>query len=259
MTTSFKIRDLRKKDQYKIDDAYLNGYAKLCGIFATAVYNSLSRHADFHTQECFPSIEKMAEQHNISKPSVIKGLKELENWGIISITKEKDSKTKRQLPNVYLLVDKSEWKPKPSRVNDIDTESRVNLKTEPSQSQEKSRVNDVDCKDTHIKDNTIKVIVADAPREIEQLIDAFKKVNPSYRKWFAIKAQRDAAKRLIESHTLEQVIKVVNILTKTNTKQFLPTITTPIQLEDKWAQLESGLKRIQSEKLSKNKTIGIII
>ena len=62
-----KVRDLRKKDQYKVDDAYLNGYARLCGVYATAVYNSLSRHSDFHTQECFPSIEKIAYQHKIDK------------------------------------------------------------------------------------------------------------------------------------------------------------------------------------------------
>src|SRR4030065_2702806 len=126
MDKGFKVRDLRKKDQYKIDDAYLNGYARLCGVFATAVYNSLSRHADFHTQEAFPSIERIAEQHAISKPSVIKGIKELEKWGIIKIIREKDELTKRQLNNIYQLIDKSEWVEKPSRVNDIDTGNRVN-------------------------------------------------------------------------------------------------------------------------------------
>ncbi len=153
-----KVRDLRKKDQYKIDDAYLNGYAKLCGVYATAVYNSLSRHADFHTQECFPSIERIAEQHNIDKKTVIKAIKELEKWGIVKVKREKDPKTKRQLPNVYLLADKSEWTPKPqSRVDEKDSENRMDIIPKPSGFQGKSRVYQKDCKDNTIKDNTYKV------------------------------------------------------------------------------------------------------
>uniref|UniRef100_A0A6H1ZM64 Putative DNA binding, helix-turn-helix domain containing protein n=1 Tax=viral metagenome TaxID=1070528 RepID=A0A6H1ZM64_9ZZZZ len=161
----FKIRDLRKKDQYKIDDAYLNGYSKLCSVYATAVYNSLSRHADFDTQQCFPSIELIAEQHNISKPSVIKGIKELEKWSIVRIIKGKDEKTKRQLRNTYILLDKNDWKPKPSQcplygAESMSGDSRVNVR-------DKSRVNDIDCKDnTEFKDNTVKVLQAELAGDV---------------------------------------------------------------------------------------------
>jgi hypothetical protein len=211
-----KVRDLRKKDQYKIDDEYLNGYARLCGIFATVVYNSLSRHADFHTQECFPSIEKIAEQHNISKPSVIKGIKELIKWNIVSVTREKDTKTKRQLPNIYLLLDKSLWVPKPTRVNHIDTESRVNNRVEPSKRQEKSRVNDVDCKDTQFKDNTVKV--SEVPsQDIKIFIDLFKELNPSYERFFSNKTERECAKRLLKKYGIEKM---------TNTLLALPAIVS---------------------------------
>lgn len=145
----FKIRDLRKKDQYKIDDAYLNGYAKLCGWQATLVYNSLSRHADFESQEAWPSIDLIADQHDVSRPTIIKGIKALEKWNIISCKKEKDNITKRQKNNVYFLLDKSVWvaKNNSTRVNDIDSE--------PSKRGVQSRVNDVDCKDNTMKDNTI--------------------------------------------------------------------------------------------------------
>lgn len=149
-----KIRDLRKKDQYKIDDAYLNGYARLCGVYATAVYNSLSRHADFLTQECFPSIEKMAEQHGVDRKTIMRGIAELEKWGIVLKIKERDEKTKRQLPNTYVLVDKSMWKPKPSPSNGHGAESL--LGTKPSPSQSKSRVPVKDCKDTQFKDTHIR-------------------------------------------------------------------------------------------------------
>lgn len=160
MTEQFKIRDMRKKEKYFVDDAYLNGYARLCGVYATAVYNSLSRHANFHNQTCFPSIEKIAEQHSISKRSVIRGIEELRKWRIIKRIKEKDKKTKRQRHNTYFLLDKSEWIPKPqgeSRVSDTHSESRVHISPEPSALQSKSRVSEMDCKDNKdIKDYKFK-------------------------------------------------------------------------------------------------------
>ena len=141
MQHHFKVRNLRKKDQFKIDDAYLNGYARVCGVYATAVYNSLSRHADFSTQEYWPSIDTIAHQHNIDRKTVIKAISTLEEWRIIKKIKERDEKTKRQLNNVYTLLDKTEWKKKPSRVDDI---------PKPSPSQGESRVDEKDCKDNTV-------------------------------------------------------------------------------------------------------------
>lgn len=250
----FIIRDLRKKDQYKIDDAYLNGYARLCGVYATAVYNSLSRHADFHTQECFPSIEKMAEQHGISKPSVIKGIRELIKWNIISVHKERDSTTQRQLPNIYTLVDKSIWKPKTgSRVSVVDP----GIGQKPSKRGDESRVSVAYHKDTHIKDNTIDTIAeSNSADEIKQVIDSFKEVNPSYQKWFPNKTQRDACKRLVKIHGLPKVLQVVGFLQKSNTVQYAPVVTTPIQLEDKWAALSAFFLKKTAE-VGKNKIVKV--
>ncbi len=266
MNEELRVRDIRKKDQYKIDDAYLNGYAKLCGIFATAVYNSLSRHADFHTQECFPSIEKIAEQHNISKPSVIKGIKELEKWGIITINREKDKKTKRQLPNIYLLIDKIDWKPKPeiSRVNDVDTESRVNNRTEPSQSQNKSRVNDVDCKDTHIKGDhkeglqnavLLEVKSSKFTPEEAQILKAFEALNPACKKMYGHTVQQEACRALIQTYGFERIINIIeNTLPKTN-KLFYLSILTPDQLFKNFKRLEDDIFKYQQKQKSQKEKL----
>ena len=104
----FKVRDLRKKDQFKIDDAYLNGYARICKPVATAVYSSLCRHAEFHTQKAFPSQSLIAYQHDISVATVKRALKILAKYDIILIEQEKmRGKFKN---NIYTLLDKSEWK-----------------------------------------------------------------------------------------------------------------------------------------------------
>ena len=248
-TMDIKVRDLRKKDQYKVDDAYLNGYARLCGVYATAVYNSLSRHSDFHTQECFPSIEKIAYQHKIDKKSVIKGIRELEKWNIVKKTKEKDPKTQRQLNNIYLLIDKTQWIPKPkedSRVDEKDTEttkaewttslSRVDV-------EDKSRVDEKDCKDnTEEKDNTIKVLAMQSIAErkdkpIFDLIELFKPINPSYEKFFSNTTQRGAIDRLLKKIGFEKLAGAIKFLKISNGNQYAPTITTPLQLEDKFASL----------------------
>lgn len=245
-----KVRDLRKKDQYKIDDAYLNGYARLCGVYATAVYNSLSRHADFHTQECFPSIESISEQHNIDKKTVIKAIKTLEEWGIVIVKREKDTKTKRQLPNVYILTDKSNWKPKPIiRVDEKDSESRVDMVPEPSGFQGQSRVDEKDHKDNTLKDNTIKDIATHSVAgNLNDIITLFKDINPSYERLFSNKTQRDALNRLIKKYGDEKVRSMIRIIGKTNGEQYAPTITTPAQLEENLGKLVAFLRKNQNQK-----------
>jgi DNA-binding transcriptional regulator YhcF (GntR family) len=98
-------------------------------------------------------------------------------------------------------------------------------------------------KNKEAEDTTAPPTVAGIP----EVIDSFKDVNPAYRKWFARIPQRDACKRLIESHGLEQVLSVVKLLEKTNKMQYFPTITTPMQLEDKWAALKIAFERKKGE------------
>jgi len=104
----FEVRDLRRKEKLFIDDDYVNGYAKYLDTFATAVYLSLCRHADKH-QTCFPSVQRIAEQHNIDRKTVIARIKTLEEHNLIKKEKNRNSKGKFQ-HNRYYLIDKTEWK-----------------------------------------------------------------------------------------------------------------------------------------------------
>lgn len=153
------IRDLRQKEKYQIDDAYLNGYAKLCGIYATGVYNCLCRHADYHTQKCFPSIEIMADKLGISVNSVKRGLANLEEWGIILKERTRHPENAKWINNSYILVDKSMWKLKPShspiRAMDIN-ESHSPVVTEPQPCRDKSHSPIGASKESHVKDTHIK-------------------------------------------------------------------------------------------------------
>ncbi len=110
-SAKIEIRDQRSRKMYRIDDSYIDlGYSRECKPAATAVYNSLCRHAD-PRQECFPSIDGIAEQHGMTSRTVIRATKILEKFRIIKIIRRKSAKTNRQMSNVYVLLAASEWKP----------------------------------------------------------------------------------------------------------------------------------------------------
>lgn len=95
--------------------------------------------------------------------------------------------------------------------------------------------------------------------DIPILIKSFENINPACKKFYGNKTQRKACQDLIETYSFERVKTVIeNTLPKTNTLQFFPNITTPLQLFEKWANLESAIKKYQSEKLTSNKKYKII-
>jgi DNA-binding transcriptional regulator GbsR (MarR family) len=103
------IRDLRQKEKFQVDDLYLSIYAKHMGLATTAVYISLCRHSD-KTQQCFPSLKLIAEEHGISTKTVQRAIKKLREYNIIHYEKTRSSDGK-WLRNTYFLLDKSVWKP----------------------------------------------------------------------------------------------------------------------------------------------------
>ena len=169
----FKIRDLRRKTQYKIDDDYIDKYARILNVYVTAVYNSLSRHAEFYSQKAFPSERLIAEEHNITERTVRNAIKLLRMADIIDVGKERGRQGK-WANNVYFLKDKSEWlKPcnlvkKMMDIKDqrnkktygntggIKSQNQRHIKFKPEAPQGLLRIQVKD--DTHIKDNKEKNI-----------------------------------------------------------------------------------------------------
>lgn len=148
MKQELVIRDFRNKNFFMVDNEYLNGYAKLLNPLATVTYLSLCRHARTETQECFPSIKLIAKENNISERSVMRAIQLLEEWGIIKVDRNKGLDGK-QMNNDYVLLDKSQWKKKPS-----DSQSSG----QPSDSQSNSRVTDSHTNNTNINNTNIIMI-----------------------------------------------------------------------------------------------------
>jgi len=257
----FKVRDLRKKDQYKIDDLYLNGYARIFGPTTTAVYNSLSRHAKFYTQESFPSEKLIAEEHNITDRSVRKAIKNLKEANIIQVERKKYKG--KWLNNVYFLIDKSEWKKPEEIINELQNqrkkttygstiETRGKKEQKPEEKNDTTRgkkqpIKDTNSKDTHIKDNiaTSNEVAKRKDQEIFDLIEKFKEINPSYERLFSNKTQRAAIQRLLDKFGEKKLEKLINTISITNQMKFAPIITTPLELESKLGRLLSFIKQQQ--------------
>ena len=102
-----EIRDIRHKEKYNIDDAYLNGWAKIIKPTGTAIYNSLCRHADIELSS-YPSIKLLAKEHGISEKSVQRAIKKLKECNLIAYEQVRNEQGK-WLRNKYFLLDKSVW------------------------------------------------------------------------------------------------------------------------------------------------------
>ena len=152
----FEVRDRRVKEKYDVDDAYLNGWAKKCKAYATAVYNSLCRNAN-KEQYCWPSLKKIAEEHSMSVRQVSRALSILEKYKIL--VRERGGK---KLNNRYWLTDKSEWTDSPIT---MDSQSNHHRTDSPIHSK------DTQYKDTHIRvlsdDKTAKQSFA-APKDMKR-------------------------------------------------------------------------------------------
>ena len=104
--------------------------------------------------------------------------------------------------------------------------------------------------DTNKNDKNVRMKeenTSEQSSQVGELIDLFKEVNPSYKKLFANKTQRLACKRLLENNDFEKLKKIISFLTKSNTTEYMPVITTPVQLEDKFGQLAASWQKLKNK------------
>lgn len=107
-------------------------------------------------------------------------------------------------------------------------------------------------KESITKENTAKSNFAEKEfekpnKEIPELIDLFKSVNPSYQKLFANKTQRGAIERMLKVHGYDVVSSAIESLLKSNRMEYMPVVTTPLQLEDKWGALFAAWQKAKNK------------
>ena len=90
--------------------------------------------------------------------------------------------------------------------------------------------------------------------EIGVLIKSFEGINTNAKNFYRRNPQRKACRELIIDFGFDRVKSVIeNTLPKTNRMEYMPTITTPIQLLEKWSSLESGILKLKGKQREKSK------
>lgn len=258
MKDNFKIRDKRNKGWFYLDNEYLNGLGKYFGPVGISVYVSLCRHAN-NDQQCFPSQELISKEVGASRQTVGKYIKLLASHCVIKIEKQK-SKINNYENTLYTLLDKTEWL-YPSHVKQTDMDSHVHLTAEPCTSDSKSHVNLVDTKDTNINNTNKKEATTSNPigLQVSLIINSFTKINPSCKTYYGNKTQRSACEFLISEYGHDVVLNLIeNVLPKTNKMEYMPKITTPYLLKEKWSSLKAGVETLKTKQDNKNNNIAFI-
>lgn len=247
LNETFEVRDLRAKERFVLDNEFFNGYVRILGTNALGVYCSLARHAN-KMQKCYPSQKKIAEELSLSRATVNEWIKVLEYFKII-----KKQRIGKGCTNRYWLLDKKKWR-KDWQVmsNELTTNKVSDVKPFDIQSQtillQESNHLTSNSKETQKKGNTIVTIsnASVAEKDINSKIELFKPLNPlTYKKWYSNKTQRAAIGRLMEALG-DKLELAINTAILANGKKYAPTITAPLQLEEKLSALRAWVIKEKS-------------
>jgi hypothetical protein len=94
--------------------------------------------------------------------------------------------------------------------------------------------------------NNKSISISPAPsagKDVQELIDLFKQVNPTYERFFKNTTQRGAIQRMLQKFGREKLEQIIRVLPKTNAERYAPTITTPYELERDLGRLSAYFKR----------------
>jgi DNA-binding Lrp family transcriptional regulator len=104
------------------------------------------------------------------------------------------------------------------------------------------------------KESTLTPPQADGVgKVINEVMGLFLPVNTSIGRLFGRDSQRNALERLIKQHGRQKIEDVIKFLPKSNSIKYAPTITTPIQLEDKLGSLIAWSQKQKSRVTSDTK------
>lgn len=126
----------------------------------------------------------------------------------------------------------------------------------------KLRSKEINTSDASIADD-VEIILEPAERKAKkketkfnplgaEIIKAFENINPATKKMYNRPDQRTACDDLLKEYGLERTLKAVTFTEKTRGQPFFPTITTPVQLFQKWSALEQAAVRRKNESQVKN-------
>lgn len=186
------------------------------------------------------SSERIALENSDGRDSIRQALRELEDNGYLERKKQASGRIEH-----LLKFDEKPETENPSVGQEPETEKPTVGKTH------SGKTRPISNKDTDNNKYTENKIATEAvaPQMVNDLIDLFKEVNPSYERLFPNKTERSAAERLISKFGFDKVGAAVKSIPRFISLAGCPQITTPYQFERKLGQYVAFVK--QSEKTKK--------
>lgn len=83
---------------------------------------------------------------------------------------------------------------------------------------------------------------------INEIIYLMEEVDPKNKTYYKNKTQRECVKFLIDNYGFEKVKEIISVLPETNKLDFVPTITSPYDLKEKWSKLIIQVGKLQNNK-----------
>lgn len=90
------------------------------------------------------------------------------------------------------------------------------------------------------------------------IIKEFEGVDPKNKTYYNNTSQRAAADFLVSEYGFDEVKKRISVLERTNKLAYFPTITTPVQLRDKWVQLQDAVERKRNSSAEKGAKVAFV-
>jgi hypothetical protein len=117
---------------------------------------------------------------------------------------------------------------------------------------------DLDSNSSGIPNDNQKKAKNKFSQEGAEIIKLFEEVDAKNKTYYNNKTERASADFLIQEYGKEFVEKVIILLPKTNQIPYMPSITKPSELKEKWNKLKDSLAKKQIEKIQTNNKYQII-
>ena len=249
------VQDGRRRHFFILDNAFIDQCGEAIGVYGIAVYALLARHADGNGL-AFPGLKRIGEKLKISRSTVLRTLKTLEDAGMLKIERGEKSGT----VNKYVLNDTADWK-LATEGYQTDTPP-VSVGNPPGVSQTPPPVSHRHPKEDPVEGQPNEGIMIDArehlasSKEIADIIDVF--VKGGYKIAFGNTTEREAANRIILTRGFVAAKIAAETAVQANKVPYAPKITKPSLLEDKWQELRDWYMRAQAEHKRKAPSVAII-
>lgn len=175
----------------------------------------------------WPGQESLADTLGVSKRSIIRYVQELEKHDLIEAKRTGLNRTNRYIIKCQVGTSRS------------DTGGTSRSDTAVSSPIVKEQIE---------KKSSKELAAHSAAGEVplNEIIEKFKIVNPSFERIYGNKTQRSALERLVKKYGVAKIEGAIKAASLVAGKKYAPSITTPLELEDKLGKLVQYYKREKS-------------